>query len=156
MAMITIETQLGDKYELPVSHRRYIHNRFAREENCLDVLLVRNIDHTVPLQTKISVRTDGSLVLVSTEWTQSDNTYWHVYDSPTKWINGTEHKAALTAAQEHTIAMMWANRIDQIKSIDPAIPKTLLRGVGSTPQRLLSSSVVDILQASQLPVPAIN
>lgn len=74
---------------------------------------------------------------MKTEWGEA-NHYYHVYDAP---------KQQLTAAQELSLAALWAGKVKELGiKVDENTPYQLLHGVGATPQKLLSRSISDVLK----------
>jgi hypothetical protein len=149
---ITFQDGYSDRsFTLPVNHRNW--NREYKDGRIVDIMLVRQAHIALPMQLTMQIKSDGSVILAGTEWTRTDNMYWHYSQGPSRYENYKEVFLPITAEQERTIALLWADKSDLIESIDPLLPKALRRGIGASPQQVLSRSVVEIIESLSLPVP---
>lgn len=129
---ITIHSDYYGDYKVDVNYMAW-----EREKSCLDLVLYKHVEIGVPLVSYLSIRTDGEIRLLKTEWGEA-NHYYHVYSAPSQ---------PLTAAQEKSLAALWAGKVKELKiKVDEYTPYQLLHGVGATPQKLLSRSISDVLK----------
>jgi hypothetical protein len=136
------------------------YNKWQREPNCVDIILMRAMALDCPLTISISIRTNGDIELMSTEWKGEANTYWHLYDAPEDFEAGISKRMykKITQAQAETIALIFAGDASSRNRTPEVLPNELLRALGATPQVLLEpyGNVVEVLQGMGHGVPAMT
>lgn len=137
----------GKSYTLPLGHRNW--KRVAG-----DIILIKEAEVNLPLTLQMQIKPDGSVVLARTCWNDGGNAYWHYSQGNSKYIDGKDVVQPLTAAQELTIAKLWADKVDGLE-IDPLLPPEQLGWIGGTTQKLLSKTVLEILTDHNIKAPPV-
>jgi len=119
---------------LPINYRDW-----NREEGCKDIILKRALAHNCPLMVYAQITTDGRVKLALTRWEMNDNQYWHIHSAPDRYNRETckMEYVSISDAQATTLALIFANKVPP-ELVDESMPRSLLHGLGATPQELLS------------------
>ena len=93
------------------------------------IVLAAQVDVGLPLTVQLAIHADGHVVVRGYEWTNTDNSYLHVYIDP------GEHNKEWTAtdAQRRTIWRWWAGK--------DRLPELQACGIGATTQALIQRGV---------------